>query len=93
MKAVADVHPVLNASAGVLRKVVLFPIVAVLLLLEPAVGFVCGVLMFGGIFTAVVFEMSAAGPRFPFLLVLGLSLGFGVFYLLYQCLIAFLVRD
>jgi hypothetical protein len=93
MNAVADVHPVLDASACVLRKAALFPIVAVLLLLEPAVGFVCGVMMFGGVFAAVVFEMSAAGPRFPFLPVLGLSLGFGVFYLLYHFLIALLVRD
>jgi len=71
----------------------LFPIIGVLLLLEPVVAFVCGVMMFGGVLATVLFEVSATGPRFPFLLVLALSLSFGVFHLLYQFLIAFLVRD
>ena len=35
-------------------------------------GFVCGLMMYGGIFAAIVFEVSAVGPRFPFLFILGL---------------------
>ena len=93
MSVVANIHPVLTGSARVLWKVVLFPIAATLLLLEPVVGFVCGVMMFGGIFAAIVFEVSAVGPRFPFLVVLGLSLSFGVIYMLNQFLLASLVMD
>jgi hypothetical protein len=50
-------------------------------------------MMFGGIFAAIVFEVSAVGPRFPFLFMLGLSLSFGVIYMLYQFLLTFVVRD
>jgi hypothetical protein len=93
MNVVANIHPLLTTSVRVLWKVLLFPIAATLLLLEPVVGFACGVMMFGGIFAAVAFEVSAVGPRFPFLFMLGLSLSFGIFFLLYQFLIVFLVRD
>lgn len=93
MNAIADIHPALTTSVRVLWKIVLCPIVVSLLLLEPIVGLVCGVMMFGGIFAAIVFEVSAVGPRFPFLFMLSMSLSFGVIYMLYQFLLAFLVRD
>lgn len=93
MNAVAHSHPVLAASVRALWKAVCFPIAAALLLLEPVVGFVCGVMMFGGILAAVAFEISAAGPSFPFLLVFGMSLAFGVFYLLHQFLLSLFVAD
>jgi hypothetical protein len=93
MNAVAHIHPMLTTSARVLWKAAWAPIVAALLLLEPIVGFVCGVMMFGGIFAAIVFEVSAVGSRFPFLFMLGLSLSFGVIYMLYQFLLTLVVRD
>jgi hypothetical protein len=86
MNAVANIHPVLSTPARV-------PVAVALFVLAPVVSFVCAVMMFGGIFAAIVFEVSAVGPRFPFLVVLGLSLGFGALFMLYQCLLALLVRD
>lgn len=93
MNAVAHIHPVLVTSARVLWKIVLLPIVAALILLEPIVTFVCGLMMFGGILAAIAFEVSAVGPRFPFLFMLSFSLSFGVIFVLYHFLLVFLVRD
>lgn len=93
MSGVAHIHPALTTSVRVLWKIALLPIVAALLLLEPLVTFVCGVVMFGGLVAAVAFEVSAVGPRFPFLFMLGFSLSFGVVLVLYHFLLVFLVRD
>lgn len=46
-----------------------------------------------GLLAAVAFELSAVGPRFPFLQVAGLALAFGLFAALYQLLLMILVRD
>lgn len=88
-----EIRPLLSAFARVLGKMLLFPILTTLLLLEPVVRFICCFMMFGGIFAAIVFEVSAAGPRFPFLAILSMSLAFGAFLLLYQALVALLLRD
>lgn len=64
-----------------------------MLLLEPIVNVVFGFLMFGGILASIAFEISAVGPRFPFLVMLGISLGFGVVLVLYHFVLALLVRD
>lgn len=93
MNAVAHIHPVLATSARVLWKIVLLPIVAVMLLLEPVITFVCGLIMFGGLVAAIAFEVSAVGPRFPFLFMLGFSLSFGILLVLYHFLLVLLVRD
>ena len=86
-------HPALNAVARVLLVVVRLPVVALLLLLEPVVNVVCGVMVILGVLGAVAFELSAVGPRFPFLQVAAISLTFGVFLILYHSAIALLVRD
>lgn len=92
-RVVVEIRPLLSASARVLGKMLLFPILTTLVLLEPVVSFVCCFMMFGGIFAAVVFEVSAAGPQFPFLAVFSMSLAFGFFLLLYQALVALLLRS
>jgi len=89
----AQIHPALGASARMTWKVVSFPAIAGLLLLKPAVDFVCGFMMIGGVLAAIAFELSAVGPRFPFLQVAGLALAFGVFATLYQLALMVLIRD
>jgi hypothetical protein len=42
---------------------------------------------------AVAFELSAVGPRFPFLQIAGMALGFGLFAALYHLALMVLVRD
>ncbi len=85
--------PAVRTTSRILGRAVLFPVVTAMLLLEPIVNAVCGCMMIGGAIVSVTFEISAAGSRFPFLQMLGLSLGFGVFLLLYHMLLALLVRD
>ncbi len=92
MNAAPYSHPALNALARVLT-IVRFPIVALLLLLEPVVNVVCAAVVILGMLVAVAFEVSAVGPRFPFLQVSAISLAFGVLLILYHSAIALLVRD
>lgn len=93
MRGAVQSSAFLRGSVRVLGKTLLFPILTTLVLLEPLVSFVCCFMMFGGIFAAIAFEVSAVGPRFPFLVVFGMSLAFGVFLLLYQVLIALLLKE
>ena len=46
-----------------------------------------------GLVAAVAFELSAVGPRFPFLQIAGMALGFGLFAALYHLALMVLVRD
>ena len=69
------------------------PVLALLLLLEPLVNVICGVMAVLGVLVAVTFELSAVGPRFPFLQVAAIGLMFGVLLILYHSAIALLVRD
>lgn len=79
-------------ASQMLVNVVRLPCLVVLTLLEPAVRWVCSVAMVLGIFASVVFEISAAGPRFPFLGMMATSLGFGIVLLCYYGLIGLLSR-
>jgi hypothetical protein len=92
MNAAPYSHPALNALARMLT-IVRFPLVALLLLLEPLVNVVCGAVAVLGVLVAVVFEISAVGPRFPFLLVTAIALASGVLLLLYHSAMALLIRD
>jgi hypothetical protein len=68
------------------------PVLGVLLLFEPAVRIVCSCALVLGILASVVFELSAVGPRFPFLPMLSVSLGFGAALVLYEGLIALFTK-
>ena len=93
MNAASYSRPLLIAFARVLTRFVRLPIVALLLLLEPVVNVVCGAAAVIGVFVAIAFELSAVGPRFPFLQVATISLALGVVLILYHSAIALLVRD
>jgi hypothetical protein len=67
-------------------------VVSMLMLFERSVMAVCSVALNLGVIASVAFEISAVGLRFPFLAMLGVSLGFGIFMLLYQALIALLIE-
>ncbi|MBK6598552.1 MAG: hypothetical protein IPG25_11975 [Proteobacteria bacterium] len=89
----AQIHSALSTSARVTWKVVSFPLIAGMLLAQPVVNFICGFMLIGGFVAAIAFEISAVGPRFPFLQVAGLALAFGLFAVLYQLALMALVRD
>jgi hypothetical protein len=74
-------------------KAIRLPVGIALLALEPLLQFLCGFVVVVGVFVAVMFEISAVGPRFPFLQVTGICLSFGVILVLYYALLSFFVAD
>lgn len=82
----------MNGVAQMAWNLIRAPILAILLLCEPIVSFVYAAVMVLGLFVSILFEISAAGPRFPFLGMTAASLGFGVILALYYGLIALLVE-
>ena len=76
-----------------LWNVIRLPIAVVLVQLEPVVGFICGLGLVLGVLASFLFEISAVGPRFPFLKVLGISWSFGVVLFLYHSLLSLFVED
>jgi hypothetical protein len=88
----AQIHPALGTSARMTWKVVSFPLIAGLLL-KPIVDALCAFVLVSGPVAAIAFELSAVGPRFPFLQIAGMALGFGLFAAGYQLALTVLVRD
>lgn len=68
------------------------PLLAVLTLIEPVIRAVFSIAMMLGIVAATVFEYSAVGPRFPFLGVFAMSLGFGLALVAYYGLMSLVSR-
>ncbi|MCC6715777.1 MAG: hypothetical protein IT496_11135 [Gammaproteobacteria bacterium] len=89
----AQIHPALGASAWMTWKVVSFPLIAGLLLLKPVMDALCGFVLVFGLVAAIAFELSAVGPRFPFLPIAGMALGFGLFAALYHLVLMVLVKN
>lgn len=89
-------HPQIRSLAtGGLRiawTAVRLPLLALLTLLLPFVQTVCAGLMLIGIVVSIAFKISAAGPHFPFWQMIGISLGFGAFVIVYYGLIRLLSR-
>jgi hypothetical protein len=71
----------------------LLPLLFVLTLLEPIVNRLCAVVFFFGVLASVAFEISAAGPQFPFVTMMSISIGALIFLGLYHLLLAALMRD
>jgi hypothetical protein len=76
-----------------LWNAVRLPIAAVLLALEPLVGFIGGAGLVLGVLASILFEISAVGPRFPFVKALCISLSFGVILFLYYAALSLFVED
>jgi hypothetical protein len=83
----------MNRPVQLLWNGVRLPIAAVLLALEPIVGFICGAGLVLGVLASILFEISAVGPRFPFVKALCISLSFGVILFLYYAALSLLVED
>ena len=93
MNATPYLGPAVNSLARGVLGLVRAPVVGLLILLEPVVNVVCGVMAVLGLLAAVAFEFSAVGPRFPFLQVAAISLAFGLLLVVYHSAIALLVRE
>lgn len=75
-----------------LWNLVRVPVLGLLLLLAPVVESVCGALLLLGLLVSLAFKVSGATLSFPFWPTIGLSLGFGLFVVLYHALIGMLSR-
>jgi len=93
MKTATDMRSAVDISVSALWRATRFPLLATVLLLAPLVYMFCGVMMVGGVLAAILFQISAVGPRFPFLHVVGISLLFGVVMLLYYAVVAIILKD
>ena len=92
MSAHPQIRSIGSHSLRVAWTAVRLPLLALLSFLAPVVGTVCAGLMLLGIAVSILFKISAAGPHFPFWHMIGMSLGFGLFIVLYYALIALLSR-
>lgn len=81
-----------SVAARLCWNAVRLPLLAVLVLIEPAVRIVCSVALLLGVVASIAFEFSAVGPRFPFLGMLSVSLGFGLVLFAYYGLLALVSR-
>lgn len=82
-----------DVACGVLWivwNVVRLPILAILLILEPAVTLVLWGAAFLGILTSLLFEFSGAVPDFPFWLMMSISVSWALLLLAYHALLRLL---
>jgi hypothetical protein len=82
--ATRDVEARPAIESGLARKIrrlgwhgIRLPFLAFLMILEPVARFVLAAVALLGILMAFFFEFSGAAPRFPFWLVIGVSLSCG----------------
>jgi len=68
------------------------PVLMLLRIVEPVARFVLSAVALLGILVSFVLEFSGADPRFPFWLVLGLSLGCGALVILLNAVMRRLAR-
>ena len=86
--AVADLNGgrFLPRTLRLLWHVLRLPVFMFLAILEPVVSFVLGALALLGVLTALFFEFYGV-PHFPFALMLGVSVGFGLMQVGYDALL------
>ena len=92
MSAHPNTRSFANGGLRLLWNAVRLPLLAVLTLLVPVVEVVCGGLLLLGLLVSIAFKISGAGAHYPFWPMVALSLGFGLFVILYHALIALLSR-
>src|SRR6266404_1945400 len=92
-------HPVTSLmgdlAMGSLRlvwRLVRLPILTFLVILQPVVGLVLGGLALMGVLMSFFFKLSGAAPHFPFLIMLAISVGFGLALIGYEALIRYVSR-
>jgi hypothetical protein len=77
--------------AGLLWRLLCFPVAALLRLLDPVVSTVSIAIAVTGILVSVVLELSGSAPHFPFWGALAFFIGCGLVPLIYSFLIRALV--
>lgn len=84
-----------DLAIGSLRlvwRLIRLSILTFLVILQPVVGLVFGGLALLGVLVSFFFKLSGAAPHFPFLMMLAISVGFGVSLIGYEALIRYVSR-
>jgi hypothetical protein len=83
-------HFLLNV-VGIAWQIARLLIVAILMLVEPILGFVLGGLALVGVIVSVILKFSGAVPKFPFWSALAMSVGLYLAFLVYGVVVRALV--
>ena len=84
-----------DLAMGSLRlvwRLIRLPILTFLVILQPVVGVIFGGLALLGVLMSFFFKLSGAAPHFPFLIMLAISVGFGLVLIGYEALIRYFSR-
>ena len=76
-------------SLRLVWRLIRLPILTFLVILQPVVGLVIGGLALLGVLMSFFFKLSGAAPHFPFLMMLAISVGFGLALIGYEALIRY----
>jgi len=87
----ANVGDLVSCTLWLLWQCIRLPLYVMLAILEPVVSFILRLLALLGVLTAFFWKL-AGPPHFPFLLVLGISLGFGLMLAAYHAFLRLLSR-
>ena len=83
----------MRRALRLLWKAARLPVAGIVLLLEPVVQWVCSLVIVLGVVACILFELSAIGPEFPLMIVLGVLSSFGIVLVLYYGLVSLVVED
>jgi hypothetical protein len=79
-------------SLRLVWRLIRLPILTLLVILQPVIGLVFGGLALLGILMSVFFMLSGAAPHFPFVVMLAISVSFGLVLVGYEALIRYFSR-
>jgi hypothetical protein len=79
-------------SLRLVWRLIRLPILTFLVILQPVVGLVFGGLALLGVLMSFFLKLSGAAPHFPFLMMLAISVGFGLALIGYEALIRYVSR-
>jgi hypothetical protein len=81
-----------HALLQLVWRLIRLPILTFVVILQPVVGLVFGGLALLGVLMSFFFKLSGAAPHFPFLMMLAISVGFGLALIGYEALIRYVSR-
>jgi hypothetical protein len=86
-------YPAVKSTARAMWKVARIPVIAAILLCAPTICVLCGAMAVGGMIAALLFEVSAVGPTFPFFHTISMSSLVGMVAWLCSALASRVLRD
>jgi hypothetical protein len=88
----AEARDLAMGSLRLVWRLIRLPILTFLVILQPVVGLVFGGLALLGVLISLFFKLTGAAPHFPLLIMLAISVGFGLVLTGYEALIRHVSR-